>query len=291
MSPRSTIGDVLVEAARVLDRVRVMDPRREAMAIWASLAGVEPGQLWLQRGEDAPLPILARFRAALERRVQGEPLAYVLGVVGFRTLEVTVDRRVLIPRPETEGLVDRVLAWGTARKDPKSGWGTAADIGTGSGCIALSLAVEGKFDRVIATDDSADALEVAAGNVKFVAPDPRVELRKGPGLDPLREELLDVVVSNPPYLTKGEHELLETGVKDYEPEKALVSDADGMRHTAELLEQSRALMAEGGLLAVEIDSTRAEMALDLARKAGWIAARVESDLFGRPRYLLATKEF
>jgi release factor glutamine methyltransferase len=291
MSPRSTIGDVLVEATRVLDRVKVPDPRREAMTIWARLARVKPGELWLRRGEDAPLPVLARFRAALERRVQGEPLAYVLGVAGFRTLEVAVDRRVLIPRPETEGLVERVLAWGDERKGPEEGWGTAADVGTGSGCIALSLAVEGKFDRVIATDSSADALEVAAGNARLVAPDAPVELRQGPGLEPLRQEALDVVVSNPPYLTEGEHALLDPAVKNYEPIEALVSNGDGMRHTAQLIEQSRALLTDGGLLAVEIDSTRAEKTLNLARQAGWVSARIESDLFGRPRYLIATKEF
>jgi release factor glutamine methyltransferase len=291
MSPRSTIGDVLVEATRVLDRVKVADARREAMAIWAALARVKPGQLWLQRGEDAPLPVLARFRAALERRVRGEPLPYVLGVAGFRTIEVSVDRRVLIPRPETEGLVDRVLAWGAERKDPKERWGTAADVGTGSGCIALSLAVEGRFDRVIATDSSADALEVATGNARRVAPNPPVDLRLGPALEPLCEEVLDVVVSNPPYLTEGEHALLDPAVKDYEPREALVSHPDGMKHTIQLLEQSQALLADGGLLAVEIDSTRADMTLDLARQSGWIGARVEADLFGRPRYLLATKEF
>ncbi len=291
MSPRSTIGDVLVEATRVLDRVRVADPRREAMTIWATLAGVEPGRLWHQRAEDAPLPVLARFRSALERRVKGEPLAYVLGVAGFRTLEVAVDRRVLIPRPETEGLVERVLAWGAKRRGSEAAWGTAADIGTGSGCIALSLAVEGKFDRLIATDASSDALEVAAGNARSVVLSPAIELRQGTGLEPLRGELLDVVVSNPPYLTEEEHSLLDPSVKDYEPKGALVSDDGGLRHTAVLLEGSRSLLADGGLLAVEIDSARAEMTLNLARQSGWIGARVESDLFGRPRYLLATKEF
>ena len=103
--------------------------------------------------------------------------------------------------------------------------------------------------------------------------------------------VLDAVVSNPPYLTEGEHAALDPAVKDYEPMEALVSDADGMKHTIQLLEQSRALLANGGLLAVEIDSQRADMTLDLARQFGWIRARVEADLFGRPRYLLATKEF
>jgi release factor glutamine methyltransferase len=132
---------------------------------------------------------------------------------------------------------------------------------------------------------------VATGNARRVAPKPPVDLRLGPALEPLCEEVLDVVVSNPPYLTEGEHALLDPAVRDYEPMEALVSHPDGMKHTIQLLEQSRALLADGGLLAVEIDSTRADMTLDLARQSGWIGARVEADLFGRPRYLLATKEF
>ena len=163
MPRRPTIELELREGTRVLDDAGILNPKREATAIWASLAGCLPGDVWLGREEEAPEDLSTRFREALKRRATGEPLPYVVGKTGFRTIEIKVDRRALIPRPETEGLVEVVLAWAKKREERKQGaWGVAVDVGTGTGCVALSLAVEGRFEKIVATDISEAALELAA---------------------------------------------------------------------------------------------------------------------------------
>jgi release factor glutamine methyltransferase len=235
------------------------------------------------------MAVLERFREAVVRRRQGEPLAYVIGEMGFRMVDLKVDRRVLIPRPETEGLVERVLSWAASRRGPEDRWGRAADIGTGCGCIALSLAIEGRFDAVVATDVSHEALDVARENVARVGPPVAVELRPGNLLEPLGGEMFDVVVSNPTYVTEEELAGLDPGVRDFEPCTALVSGPDGMAHTRLLLEGAGARLVPGGLLALEVDSMRAEAVLRLAVATGWQEVRLEHDLFSSPRYLLATR--
>ncbi|MBI4422049.1 MAG: peptide chain release factor N(5)-glutamine methyltransferase, partial [Gemmatimonadetes bacterium] len=199
-----------------------------------------------------------------------------------------VDRRVLIPRLETEGLVDHVLAWGRERR-PGEDWGVAVDVGTGSGALALSLATEGRFARVIAIDVSPDALAVAARNRALVSPVVPVELRAGWWLEPV-DAPVDVIVANPPYVTEAEFAVLEPSVRAFEPALALVAGADGLGPTRRIVEQARARLRTGGLLAVEVDSGRAGAALALAREAGFADARLAADWFGRDRYLLATGE-
>lgn len=291
MRERRSIATELRDATRFLDRAGILNPKREATAIWASLADTQPGDIWLRREEEVLESESKRFLEALHRRARGEPLPYVVGETGFRRLDLKVDSRVLIPRPETEGLVECVLEWCRLHSSAEAdGWGVAVDVGTGSGCIALSLAMEGNFERVLATDNSEAALELAAENVELVSAETPVEIRLGALLDPLGETDVDVIVSNPPYVTISEYDMLESSVTSFEPRNALVSGEDGMDHTRELLVRAVDHLVPGGLIAIEVDSTRAEMAHDLARRLGWPNARVEADLFGRPRFLLATKE-
>ena len=254
--------------------------------MWAWLAGSTVGQVWLERPETSQAGIVQRFLAAVERRIAGEPLPYVVGMAGFRTLELEVDANVLIPRPETEGLVERALAWGTRA----SRWGSALDMGTGSGCIALSLAVEGDFDRVVATEVSAAAMAVARKNVERVAPRVPVEIREGSLWEAVSGDRFDVIVSNPPYVSETEFEALEPSVRRFEPRLALVSPEGGMEHIRQLLDGAREHLLPRGLLALEVDSGRAETARTLATEFGWGRVWIEHDLFGHPRYLLATRE-
>ena len=217
-----------------------------------------------------------------------EPRAYAEGVAGFRLLELLVDRRVLIPRPETEGLVERVLAWSRGRWGSGE-WGTVLDLGTGSGCIALSLAAEGRFARIVATDVSPEALEVARLNAARVGPDPEPEFRLGSLFEPVAGERFDVIVSNPPYIAEPEYAELDPSVRDFEPRLALLSGPDGLTHTRAILQRAGDHLMPGGLLALEVDSRRADQSADIAR-ASWQEVRVERDVFDRPRYLLARKE-
>ncbi len=281
-----TLGEVLDQAARLLATAKVREPRRQAAAIWAWLENTTVGEVWLRRIGAAEPDAVERFRAAIQRRAGGEPMPYVVSRAGFRTLSLAVDRRVLIPRPETEGLVEHVLAWarGTGRCR------AVADIGTGSGCIALSLAVEGPFERVVATDTSEDALAVARENLALIAPGVPIELRRGALLEPLAGERFDAIVSNPPYVSASEFAALEDSVRLFEPRSALVSDGDGMGHTEALLAGAGAYLATGGLLALEVDAARAERTRQVAFDLRWSRVRIEHDLFGRPRYLLANRE-
>lgn len=220
-----------------------------------------------------------------------EPRAYVEGIAGFRLLELVVDRRVLIPRPETEGLVEQVLAWAAGRWERgKGGGGTVLDLGTGSGCIALSLATEGRFSRIVATDISADALEVAQENARRVRPERMPEFRFGNLFEPVAGERFDVVVSNPPYIAEPEYRELDPSVRDFEPQVALVSGRDGLAHTRAILERAGDHLMPGGLVALEVDSRRVGPSADLARAAGFLDVRIERDVFDRPRFLLAGKD-
>ncbi len=290
MPERSSIAAELDEAVDRLERAGLANPRREATSLWAAVAGgaVKPGDVWLRREREPEPEVTRRFWEAVERRSSGIPFAYAVGRVGFRTLDLKLDPRALIPRPETEGLVELVLSHFRATGNvERATWGVVADVGTGCGCIALSLAVEGDFDRVIAVERSRAAAALARENVALVRPPVPVEVREGDLLAPLAGGRLRAVVSNPPYLTEAEYAGLDPAVRLFEPREALVGGADGLAATRALLARGRALLEPGGVIAVEIDERRADATRALAREYGWSGAAVHEDLFGRPRFLLA----
>ncbi len=282
-----TIGEALEAAASTLRQAGITAPRREALELWAAVSGVAPGAIWIDAGRPAAPDLVDRLRDAVRRRAAGEPLQYAAGSCGFRTLDLAIDRRALIPRPETEGLVELVLKWARDRWGDASQWGDALDLGTGSGCIALSLAAEGCFRRIVATDVSTEALDLAAVNLARVKPRSTVELRAGSWFEPVRGERFDVIVSNPPYIASDELGGLERSVREFEPLLALDGGDDGMLHISVILTEGRGYLHHGGLLALEIDAQRWRAALEAAREQGWSGLRVEPDLWGRPRYLLA----
>jgi len=288
-----TLADALSDAARRLASSGIADARREARALWAAVAGAKmtPGDVWLARG-GAPTPdVASRFQDVVARRAGGAPFAYAVGRTDFRTLDLAIDSRALIPRPETEGLVDLVLrTLRTPNTGPRRPWGAVADIGAGSGCIALSLAVEGAFDRVIAVERSPAAAALVRENVARVRPLVPVEIREGDLLAPLTGERLRVIVSNPPYLTEAEYGDLDPAVRSWEPRDALTSGPDGLDATRALLAGVRAFLEPGGFLALEIDERRADAVRALAQACRWPQVAVYDDLFGRPRYLLAALE-
>jgi release factor glutamine methyltransferase len=279
-----SLAQALEQAAAQLDRAGVQNGRREATSLWAALAGVAPAEAWLGRESPAWGTVSQQFWEAVERRSSGIPFAYVVGRAAFRNLELKIDPRALIPRPETEGLVALVLQ--IVGDEGRERGGFAADIGTGCGCIALSLAVEGAFERVVAVERSPDAAALARENVALVRPPVPVDVREGDLIAPLGEERFRVIVANPPYLTAREYELLDPSVRDFEPRDALVSGSDGLDATRVLLAGAGARLEPGGLLALEIDERRPDDVRALARAAGWSRTLIREDLFGRPRYAL-----
>jgi release factor glutamine methyltransferase len=274
-----TIAALVDDARRALAAAGIPEPRREALRICADLSGIEVAAVLLGRHAEAAPAFAQRFGAAVARRAAGEPLAYVTGRAGFRRLVLACDRRALIPRPETELLVELAL--------DRVGEGRAVDVGTGTGCIALSLAAEGRFGEVVAIDRSAGALALAAENRRRTGL--RISLVRGDLVSALGSASADLVVSNPPYLTEAEWADLDPSVRDWEPRLALPSGADGLAATIALLEDSRRVVRPGGWLALEVDSTRAATVARRASELGWTAVVVYGDLYGRERYVLARR--
>ena len=229
---------------------------------------------------------LAYFDSMVERRAQGEPLQYVLGAWGFRTLDLYVDRRVLIPRPETEQVVEVALA--ELRRieadDP-----IVVDLGTGSGAIALSIAVEVPKATVWATDASADALAVARANLAGIGrAAARVRMEHGSwfaALPGLLEGRICLVVSNPPYV--ADDEVLPAEVAEWEPATALRSGPTGLEAVTEILGAAPQWLTRPGVAVLEIAPHQADAAVAAARAAGFVDALVQPDLAGRPRALVA----
>lgn len=284
-----TVGSLIAEMRTRLLPSLGAEADSGARELLAALA--DRPRHWAVIARDEPVSADAWSRAleATTRRARGAPAQYAAGLASFRHLTLAVDERVLIPRPETEQLVELVLRL-VARTS--AGSGTAVDVGTGSGAIALALASEGSFARVIATDVSLDALAVARVNVQRCAGELRapVELRHGSLLSAVPERGVGVVVSNPPYIRLDEAASLPSSVRDWEPAIALFSGDGGMGTTAALIKCAARSLAPGGLLALEVDARRgAHAAALLASHGAYGDVRTERDFTGRERFVVARR--
>jgi len=257
--------------------------RLNAEWLLAGVLGLKRLDLYLQFDRPLTEAELAEFKQRLRRRARREPLQYIEGRAAFRELVLTVDPRVLIPRPETELLVGEVLRWAEGRSDAH-----VLDLGTGSGAIALSLAAEGDFARIVATDLSPGALEVAEANRRALVPEAPVELRAGSVYDPVVGERFDVIVSNPPYVAEAEREGLDVEVRDHEPAQALFAPGEGLDVIREIIHGAPQHLRAGGLLALEMGAAQADAVASLVRATpGFAEPRVLADLTGRERMVLA----
>ncbi|MEP6494180.1 MAG: peptide chain release factor N(5)-glutamine methyltransferase [bacterium] len=284
----TTVSALVDELARRLAAGEIPEPVSDAREIIAALYDVP--RFWPSMNGDVGVDVatLARARLAADTRIQGAPLAYAVGRASFRHLTLDVDERVLIPRPETEQLVDLVL-----RETRGVDGGVAIDVGTGSGAIAIALAAEGRFSRVYGTDISLDALAVARRNVETSASLLRapVDMVHGSLLAPLFDVRARVVVSNPPYIAWSEAASLPASVRDWEPAVALFSGADGLTATTRLIHEAADTLIAGGLLVLEVDARRASLVVELvSRERRFRAIRVELDLTGRERFVLARRQ-
>lgn len=284
--PRS-VREVVHDGATALRESGVEAPRREAVRMWRDLFDVTLAQLVADHDAPVATERQLRYEAAVRERRSGSPLAYVTGKTGFRHLTLSVDHRVLIPRPETEGLVEMVLRFTETLADQRRAL-TCLDLGTGSGCIALSLATEGRFSRLVATDISHKVLEVARANAQRVEHDTALEFRLGAFYEPVANEQFDVIVSNPPYIAASEFDGLDSSVRDHEPPGALVSDEAGMFHVRTICTGAPRHLRPGGILMLEVDARRAAASRDHAVAAGLQDVTVYADIFGRPRYLFGS---
>jgi release factor glutamine methyltransferase len=280
LSEATTWRGLLDEAA-----ARLGD-RGDARRIVEEACGREGAELVLHLDAAPSALHVARYRQMVERRVSGEPLQYVLGRWGFRTLDVHVDSRVLIPRPETEVVVDHALQV----VDDLSAT-TVVDLGTGSGVIAMSLAAERPRLSVWATDVSPDALAVARANLAGLGrAASRVRVAEGEWFAALPAELkgaIDVVVGNPPYV--AEDDRLPAEVSDWEPRDALIAGPTGLEAIESIVRNAPAWLRRSGALVLEIGETQGDAVRSLASAAGLTSVDVASDLTGRPRVLVARR--
>ncbi len=268
----TTVYAALLDGTARLERAGVESPRVDAEILLAHALGTTRGAL----GADSRRTLAPEERAALERlltrRAGREPLAYVLGEWGFRRLTLAVDVRVLVPRPETEIVVERALARIASAERPH-----VLDVGTGSGAIALAIADEHPGSRVTGLDASALALAVARENAARTGLD--VELVEGDLFAGLPEGPWDLVVSNPPYVLPSEIEVLTPEVRDWEPRDALVGDGA----TEAIGEHARSVLRPGGALVLEVADGDAERVARLLRELGYADLATTKDLAGRDR--------
>jgi release factor glutamine methyltransferase len=269
-----TIGDVLSSAARALSH-RSTSPRLDAEVLLAHVLGVDRARLVLDREVELEGDALERFDRLARRRLIGEPVAYLTGRRGFRELELSVDRRVLVPRPETEGLVEAAAEMLPERA-------SVLDVGTGSGAIALALAAERPDLRVAGVDVSSEAIAVALDNRDSLSLD--VSFRVADLLD--GSAPVDAVVANLPYVARGSE--LPVDVAAFEPSLALLGGDDGLVLIRRLAAQLAASVWPTWAL-LEIGESQGEAVSALLRAAGFHAVEVRPDLAGRDRVVVARR--
>ena len=285
-------AELVAEATRRLDAAGVSSaPASEARWIVERASGFEGADYTSGLSELVTERGMHFFDSMLERRLAGEPLQYVLGRWGFRTLDLLVDRRVLIPRPETEivaGLalaeVDRVRASGVERP-------VLVDLGTGSGAIGLSVAAEREGVAVVLTDRSPDALAVARANLAGLGrAATRVTIAEGSWFEALAPDLrggIDVLVSNPPYVATTDE--VDDIVREWEPLDALFAGDDGLDDLRVLVAGAIEWLAPGGALVLEMAPAQVDVVRSLALAAGCSSATIHEDLTGRPRSVVARR--
>jgi release factor glutamine methyltransferase len=257
--------------------------RRDAESLFFYLLkrnGTERNTAWLAAHGDDPTSNSDEFRALIQRRLTGEPMQYITGETEFYGLPFWVTPNVLIPRPETEHLVERVIELAARFPSPR-----IVDMGTGSGAIAVALAHHGPNATITAIDLSEPALAIARENAK--RNEVSIRFLQGDLLDPVVGERFNIVVSNPPYVPEVDRPTLSVEVRDYEPGLALFAGPDGLDIYRRLIPQAFACLASGGFIALEIGYGQSAAITDLLGAAGFQNIEFTSDLQGIPRVACA----
>jgi release factor glutamine methyltransferase len=282
----TAVREALAAATDALRAVGIEDPRLDAEVLLSEAVGVDRATLIADPGAEMPPAASRLFGEMVRRRLRREPVAYIAGRKGFRNIELAVDRRVLVPRPETELLVEVALERAPA---------TALDVGTGSGAIALALADEMPGCAVTATDTSPSALEVARANAERLGLADRVRFLSGSVPE---GEAYDLIVANLPYVAETEWSSLQPEVTQWEPREALLAGPDGLDAIEGLLLElertssripGRSAFAPGGALALEVGDGQTGTVEALLGAAGFSAIEIRADLAGIERVVLGER--
>ncbi|MGH7944055.1 MAG: peptide chain release factor N(5)-glutamine methyltransferase [Opitutaceae bacterium] len=284
MSPAEmfTVLEIIKKTTEFFAAKGIESPRLNAELLIGHALALKRMQLYLEFERPLSELELEKVRPLVRRRAQHEPVQYILGETDFFGLKLKVDRRVLIPRPETEELVGHAT-----RAVGASAPARILDLGTGSGAIALALAHTFPAARVVAVDRSEDALALARENAVSTGLDGRVTFLISNWFEMLPSGTFDLVVSNPPYLTAEETAQTSPEVRGFEPVEALTAADDGLADLAAIISNAPRYLAPGGLLALETGVAQRERLLALTKSAGFNRSEARPDLTGRDRFLLA----
>jgi len=283
--PSFTIAQALVEAAQILRKAGVTESRRDAASLLANVIGREHTYLIAHADAELSMSDANRLREFTERRAGGEPLQYVLGHQYFFNLDFEVAPGVLIPRPETEILVEKTLSLIGQTEEP-----LICDVGTGSGCIIISLLHDRPGAKGVALDISPKALDIAKRNADCLEVSNRLDLRQSDCFAAVTaNERFNFIVANPPYVPEGAYGTLQREVRDHEPVEALVSGPDGLNMIRRLLRDAWDFVCPNGYFLFEIGFDQYEAVLALVSQSKWTLIEVLDDLQSIPRIVVLRK--
>jgi release factor glutamine methyltransferase len=286
----TTYARAAAETARTLEDAgfSLDEARRDAGVLGRGLLGWDAAR-WIARlNDDAPASFLARLKDAATRRAEREPVAYLVGTREFFGRPFIVSNAVLIPRPETELVVIEALECLRGRPNDQARSPVIVDVGTGSGCLAVTIALEWPAADVTATDISTAALDVARRNAAALDVSRRVTFQCAALIGDMTDAA-DLVVSNPPYVAERDRASLAPDVRDYEPSTALFGGDDGLDVIRALLPDARRALRAGGALVMEIGAGQSDAVRNLVEAAGLTWTGVREDLAGIPRVVLAVR--
>jgi len=277
-----TIGEAVGRAEAILTRAGIAEARLDAELLLAQLLGIDRGALFLARREPLAGDLARRYEERVARRGQRVPLQHVTGEQEFFGLTFRTDARALVPRPETEGLVERGLALQLAAGS------RVAELGAGSGCVIVTLAVKRRDLQLHAIERSAAALGLARENAARHGVEGRIEWIEGDFARPPASwsGRMDAVLANPPYVRESDWDSLDPEVRDHDPREAVVAGPTGYEAHRTVLEASRRILCPGGTLLLEIGLGQEDVVLDWMRIEGFAALEARRDLRGIPRILV-----
>ena len=282
-----TVLEVIQKSSEFLAKKGVDSPRLQTELLLAHLLKLPRMKLYLNFERVLSPVELDALRALVMRRAQREPLQHIIGSTSFCGLEMSVNKSVLVPRPETELLAE--MGWhflSTLNSQPS----TCLDFGTGSGCIAIAIAVKCATARAVAIDVSADSISVAKQNATTNGVSERIEFRCGDGFSTLNgNDQFDLIVSNPPYIASEEIATLQPEVRDFDPRGALDGGADGLDFYRRLASESAAFLKPGGKLMIEFGDGQAEAISAIFSSKQWHIEGVFEDYSKRPRILVVKR--
>ncbi|PCJ61347.1 MAG: protein-(glutamine-N5) methyltransferase, release factor-specific [Planctomycetota bacterium] len=271
--------EILDWATNYFKKKNIDTPRLDAQLLLSHCLKISKMELYAYF--DRPISVEERthFKELIKRRIKREPVAYILGTKGFWKYDFKVNKHVLIPRPDSEVLIEKSIDW---IKDKKESTLSVIDIGTGSGCLAISLKKELPDIQMVAVDISKEALEIAKENATSL--ECEIEFIESNLLSKIKPQLFDLIISNPPYISSNEYQMLQEEITQYEPILALVSENNGLEHYEKILKSSKQYLKDDGLLLIEIGDHRKNDLLALA-KNHFIHTNIGLDLSGNERVL------